>query len=793
MQSSVELESLIATPGLVQKGAQSTAVEIEVTLSANVPSRCKIELSVEGPSQAYGDVADVVFEPTTSVARTTLTVTPITDGIFTHSPETLAIGVYNATEREPATITLEDGDDQPISVSLSATINSGNLEIAAALDGEVVLAADSTVSLSFGDLLEPTTITIPATKPVGRLTIAVPTVISLLMPLLDFRAEGASTARDTRPVASPNGLEVRILPRFDEAISAITAEAVSAWAVANRPRAPNQRSRDYRYFLKKAYNIMIATVGSLSRSTLRELLGTADANKNEAHNRDTEQFEEAKELGTIRAYKFYLSSFPNGIGKEYAHPALDELSKRLNQQCGSFEDCPNCPKMMASGADNRIGPLAVGILEVTEDDFSKFSGDPRSGCWLYRKEANDGWAWRQEDWTVPSDRGEHPAICVSWNDARDYTGWLSTKTGKAYRLLTDDEWTEISAVCVSGGDRTHEDNFMSSTEDAEQCREQRGATSESRCPGGVLKGRHSKCNSIGIYDLHGNVWEWTLDNAEDGKDLKGVRGGSWVDTDEQATKTGRVFPEIRTMFTGFRIARTATACPGGVTLSGSETSGTETLKTTLGITAELDKVRDEETVVHVRFSGDAELGNDFTATADEIVIPSGKRSGRLAITIEDDELYENPETILVDGVAEGLAVTSLELRVEKDDRESGVALKVEPAGIYETGGPQVVTIQATRPSDAKAEPLEVRLGFDGIAVNGTDYEVEPWSPTITIPAGESLSTVSLTFTPIDDGVDEGVGETIEITGTVEDSHMVIGVISARMRIKERLVESAEQG
>jgi formylglycine-generating enzyme required for sulfatase activity len=113
----------------------------------------------------------------------------------------------------------------------------------------------------------------------------------------------------------------------------------------------------------------------------------------------------------------------------------------------TFRDCPTCPEMVVVPAGNftmgspanepdRFGdevqvrvsipaPFGVGKFAVTFDEWDACVAD--GGCNGYRP--NDkGWG-----------RGRHPVIDVNWNDAKAYVAWLSRKTGKRYRLLSEAE------------------------------------------------------------------------------------------------------------------------------------------------------------------------------------------------------------------------------------------------------------------------------------------------------------------------------------------------------------------
>src|ERR1022692_1121953 len=130
-----------------------------------------------------------------------------------------------------------------------------------------------------------------------------------------------------------------------------------------------------------------------------------------------------------------------------------------------FRDCPGCPDMVVihsgsfdmgspgseSGRNSDEGPVhrvnvttfALGRTEITRGQFAAFvkktnysTGD---ACWTLEegkyKERGGNW---QEPGFAQDDK--HPVTCISWDDARAYAKWMSSKTGKQYRLPTEAEW-----------------------------------------------------------------------------------------------------------------------------------------------------------------------------------------------------------------------------------------------------------------------------------------------------------------------------------------------------------------
>jgi formylglycine-generating enzyme required for sulfatase activity len=182
-------------------------------------------------------------------------------------------------------------------------------------------------------------------------------------------------------------------------------------------------------------------------------------------------------------------------------------------------------------------------------------------------------------------KADRPAIHVSWEQAQKYIAWLNKRTGlsgalDAYRLPTEAEWEYACRAGCDGEFSLGPDNQSSlSTDTANFNTRNEGKDSPNKYRGRTVPVKSFPPNAFGLYEMHGNVWEWCDDcynlNEYDSRQggngwladtrvVKGLqnwrvmRGGSWNDYAENLRSSCRNFgaPDSAYSFWGFRLART---------------------------------------------------------------------------------------------------------------------------------------------------------------------------------------------------------------------------------------------
>jgi formylglycine-generating enzyme required for sulfatase activity len=277
-----------------------------------------------------------------------------------------------------------------------------------------------------------------------------------------------------------------------------------------------------------------------------------------------------------------------------------------------FRDCADCPEMVViapgrfmmgspEGEEGRsddegpqreiilAGQLAVARFEVTVAQFRLFAAETGlggEGCFEIDATGGSFTEVAEASWARPGfdQDGGHPVSCVSWDDAQAFIDWLNRRTGlsgrpDAYRLLSEAEWE----YAARAGTLTP---YSFGSDAALGCGHMNGADAAvkraypdwtaAECDDGFVNTSPAGSfapNAFGLYDMHGNVWEWTsdcwADDYSSGQPVEGaaftnascstrvVRGGSWSSSPRGLRSALRYgySPDNRFAYLGFRIAR----------------------------------------------------------------------------------------------------------------------------------------------------------------------------------------------------------------------------------------------
>jgi formylglycine-generating enzyme required for sulfatase activity len=246
----------------------------------------------------------------------------------------------------------------------------------------------------------------------------------------------------------------------------------------------------------------------------------------------------------------------------------------------AFRDCDVCPQMrvvppgifvMGSPGNEKMRsldegpqasvrfarPFAVGTFAVTFDEWDACVA--AGGC-NHHVPSDEGWG-----------RGRRPVINVSWLDAKTYVEWLSNKSGRKYRLLSEAEREYVTRAGTTTpfwfGEKisTREANFDGNYS--------YGAGAKGAYLKKTVVVDSFKPNPWGLYQVHGNVWEWVEDcwissrvespadgspvAADDSCSQRLRRGGSWRNNPQflRAAVRGPTNADSRSNNIGFRVAR----------------------------------------------------------------------------------------------------------------------------------------------------------------------------------------------------------------------------------------------
>lgn len=199
-------------------------------------------------------------------------------------------------------------------------------------------------------------------------------------------------------------------------------------------------------------------------------------------------------------------------------------------------------------------PFAVGRYAVTFDEYDRF-------CTASKRDRPGDGGWG---------RGKRPVVNVSWYDAQEYCAWLAAQTGQGYRLPNEAEWEYACRAgsttafwwgdAINTGQANYGGHWPYGGGASGEFREQT-VPADAFLP-----------NPWGLYQMHGNVWEWCADHwhgdysgapddgslwADGDTDFRVLRGGSWISHPGRlrSARRNRGGAVYRVGSRGFRVAQ----------------------------------------------------------------------------------------------------------------------------------------------------------------------------------------------------------------------------------------------
>lgn len=276
--------------------------------------------------------------------------------------------------------------------------------------------------------------------------------------------------------------------------------------------------------------------------------------------KDKSAWEEAERLKTIKGYEDYLKAYPNGNSASLARLRLNDLGKvvlKKNSTGMEFVYIPTGTFQMGSTHSDYSGyearpvhqvtiskPFEMGKYEVTQGEWKAVMGSLPTKC-DHGSLSGDSMGDRK------------PIICVSWKDIQQFISKLNGQNDSyRYRLPTEAEW-EYACRAGTSGDYAGDLDSM--------------AWYDKNSGGNLHEIGTKSQNMWGLYDMHGNVWEWVQDwygdyTSGSVTDPTGpstgssrvFRGGSWNSIAEIVRSAFRSYasPSYRGYTLGFRLLRT---------------------------------------------------------------------------------------------------------------------------------------------------------------------------------------------------------------------------------------------
>nr|VFK54203.1 MAG: Formylglycine-generating enzyme, required for sulfatase activity, contains SUMF1/FGE domain [Candidatus Kentron sp. TC] len=202
-----------------------------------------------------------------------------------------------------------------------------------------------------------------------------------------------------------------------------------------------------------------------------------------------------------------------------------------------------------------VEPFLITRCEVTVGEFRAFVEDTDyrtgaergQGCYALKDDGSDWEVRKDRNWKNPGfeQTEHHPVVCVSFDDARAYAYWLRLRTGYAYRLPSEAEWEYAArgARATGPAEPTPRRYWGEDLENKDMCEFANAADPSLRdqvpnWPYAINENCRDEFaftapaasfrpNAFGLFDMLGNVWEWTADCWHESYEGAPMDGGAW--------------------------------------------------------------------------------------------------------------------------------------------------------------------------------------------------------------------------------------------------------------------------
>ena len=280
-----------------------------------------------------------------------------------------------------------------------------------------------------------------------------------------------------------------------------------------------------------------------------------------------------------------------------------------------FRDCPTCPEVvvvpagtftMGSSSEDlaRAGlpneqaarerpahkvtitkPFAIGRTELTVGEYKIFATESgridAKNCTVWNEATKTWGPLAEATWRAPgyAQTDQHPVGCLTFDDARAYTQWLSQRTGHTYRVPSEAQWEHVAKLGTPKDHAAADICKAANVSDALRAEAHGGdltdATRFFTCKDGYVfaapVGSFQR-DALGLSDVIGNIWEWTEDcfiphydgaptdgsaRWAEGCERRIVRGGGWYSRSwfVRAAGRSREALDYRSATLGLRVVR----------------------------------------------------------------------------------------------------------------------------------------------------------------------------------------------------------------------------------------------